>query len=78
MTSGELSVLWQYDIDPNNPDGILSQHTVNSENVIVEDVVLQGYQVKIIHMFLPDLGEGAQPHPLQRSLSQQRTLDISG
>lgn len=51
------SVLWQYDIDPNNPDGILSQHTVNSENVIVEDVVLQGYQVKIIHMLLPDLGE---------------------
>ncbi len=51
------SVLWEYDIDPDNLDEVLKEHTVNSENVLVEDAILQGYEVKIIHMPIRDLRE---------------------
>ena len=51
------SALWTVANDSINADSILTGLTINSENVSVEDVVLQGYQVKIIHMLLPDLGE---------------------
>lgn len=46
-------VLWQYETDPNDPAGVARVVGVNAENATVEDVVLQGYEVKIFRIPTP-------------------------
>lgn len=47
------SVLWQYEVDPNDPAGVVRVFGVNAENATVEDVILHGYAVKIFHIPTP-------------------------
>lgn len=50
-------VLWTYESDYNNPSAILNSFVVNSENVVIESVVLQGYEVKVIHNYYDEQKE---------------------
>lgn len=46
-------VLWQFEEDPNDPVGIASRFGVTAENATIEDVILQGYEVKVVHAKTP-------------------------
>ena len=51
------SALWTVANDSINADSILTGLTIDSENVFVEDAVLQGYEVKIIQKLFQTLGQ---------------------
>ena len=48
------SVLWQYEPVLFEPDGVASRMGVSSEDVTTETEILQGYEVKIIHIQTPN------------------------
>lgn len=41
--------LAQFEADSDSPGGVSTRFAVSSENVVVETVILQGYELKIIH-----------------------------
>ena len=47
-------VLWAYTPDLLAPDGVATRFGVSSEKVTVETVIIQGYEVKVIHIQTPN------------------------
>lgn len=54
------SVLWQYDPSIFDPDGVAARFGVSSENVTIETLILQGYEIKVIHIQTPNGTEDAE------------------
>ena len=53
----QQSVLWQYDASVFNPAGVALRFGVTSENTTIETVILQGYEVRVIHIKTSDSSE---------------------
>lgn len=52
--------LWQYEADSYSPAGVATRLGISSENTVTETEILQGYEVKIIHIQAPNNTEAIE------------------